>query len=94
MINKAVRVTKANGAVVETQAKPFSASDLEADEVLIKNVAVASNPKDWKLAYYGLFEGIEGNDVAGHIEAVGANVKHLSKGDRVSTALRHVDWEA
>ncbi len=45
MVNKAVRVTKANGAILETQAKPFSASDLEADEVLIKNVAVASNPR-------------------------------------------------
>jgi NADPH:quinone reductase-like Zn-dependent oxidoreductase len=87
MVNKAVRVTKANGAFVETQAKPFSASDLDADEVLIKNVAVASNPKDWKLALYGLYEGIEGNDVAGHIAAVGANVRHLSKDDRVGTYL-------
>ena len=84
MVNKAVRVTKANGAVVETQAKPFSASDLEANEVLIKNVAVASNPKDWKLAAYGMYEGIEGNDVAGHIEAVGSEVKDLKTGDRVS----------
>ncbi|ETS63371.1 hypothetical protein PaG_01652 [Moesziomyces aphidis] len=88
MVNKAVRVTKANGAFVETQAKPFSASDLDADEVLIKNVAVASNPKDWKLALYGLYEGIEGNDVAGHIAAVGANVRHLSKDDRVIAFTR------
>lgn len=84
MVNKAVRVTKVNGAIVETQTKPFSASDLDANEVLIKNVAVASNPKDWKLAKWGMFEGIEGNDVAGHIEAVGADVKDLKKGDKVS----------
>ncbi|TKY90141.1 hypothetical protein EX895_000139 [Sporisorium graminicola] len=83
MVNKAVRVTKAQGAVVETQAAPFSDSDLAANEVLIKNVAVASNPKDWKLAALGMFEGIEGNDVAGHIEAVGSKVKDLQKGDKV-----------
>ncbi|KAJ1030739.1 hypothetical protein NDA18_001977 [Ustilago nuda] len=88
MVNKSVRVTKAKGAVVETQPKAFSASDLEANEVLIKNVAVASNPKDWKLASYGMYEGIEGNDVAGHIEAVGSDVKDLKKGDRVVAFTR------
>ncbi|EST09746.1 Polyketide synthase, enoylreductase [Kalmanozyma brasiliensis GHG001] len=88
MVNKAVRVTKANGAVVETQSKPFSASDMDADEVLIKNVAVACNPKDWKLAAYGLFEGIEGNDVAGYVEAVGSDVKDLTKDDGVIALTR------
>ncbi|KAJ9477057.1 Protein TOXD [Pseudozyma hubeiensis] len=83
MSHKAVQVTKAHGAVVEAQAKPFSASDLAADEVLIKNVAVASNPKDWKMAKWGIFEGIEGNDVAGYVEAVGTDIKDFSKGDRV-----------
>lgn len=87
MTNKAVRVTKAQGAIVETQSKPVSTSDLGADEVLIKNVAVASNPKDWKLAKWGYFEGIEGNDVAGYVEAVGSDVKGFHKGDRVSLAF-------
>lgn len=93
MMNKAVRVTKAHGAVVEVQSKPFSASDVGADEVLIKNVAVASNPKDWKLAPYGVFEGIEGSDVAGYIEAVGHSVTEFSKGDRVSSRLNAVAHE-
>lgn len=83
MVSKAVRLTKEHGAVVETQATPFSASDLEANEVLIKNVAVASNPKDWKLARLGMFQGIEGNDVAGYIEAVGSDVKGFANGDKV-----------
>ncbi len=87
MVNKAVRVTKANGAVVETQSNPVSASDLDANEVLIKNVAVASNPKDWKMAHYG-YEGIEGNDIAGYIEAVGADVNDFKKGDRVRFYLQ------
>lgn len=85
MVNKAVRVTKANGAAVETQTKAVSVSDVDSNEVLIKNVAVASNPKDWKIASFGIFEGIEGNDVAGYIDAVGSDVKDFKKGDRVST---------
>lgn len=40
-------------------------------EVLIKNVAVASNPKDWKaLFFFPGYESVEGNDVAGHIVKV------------------------
>ncbi|KII87431.1 hypothetical protein PLICRDRAFT_112571 [Plicaturopsis crispa FD-325 SS-3] len=56
-------------------------------EVLIKNVAVASNPKDWKfteLWYDREQEGIEGNDVAGYVEAVGEGVTEFKKGDRVA----------
>ncbi|TKY89333.1 hypothetical protein EX895_001864 [Sporisorium graminicola] len=50
--------------------------------------AVACNPKDWKLALDGLYEGIEGNDIAGYIEAVGSEVKNLKKGDRVIAFTR------
>lgn len=88
MVNKAVRLTQDHGAVVETQATPFSASDLGEKEVLIKNVAVASNPKDWKLAALGIVEGIEGNDVAGYIEAVGSDVKEFKQGDKVIAFTR------
>lgn len=30
-----------------------------------------------------MFEGIEGNDVAGHVEAVGSGVTEFKKGDKV-----------
>ena len=56
---------------------------MEKDEVLVKNVAVAFDPKDWKLSARGINEGIEGNDVAGYIEAVGSEVKELKQGDTV-----------
>lgn len=88
MTNKAVRVTKAGGAKVENLPRISTAADLGADEVLIENVAVASNPKDWKLAKYGMFEGIEGNDVAGKVISVGSSVKSLSVGDRVMAFTR------
>ncbi|KII83737.1 hypothetical protein PLICRDRAFT_46916 [Plicaturopsis crispa FD-325 SS-3] len=71
-------------------------------EVLIKNVAVASNPKDWKYTrvWYDLvkWEGIEGNDVAGYVEAVGEGVTEFKKGDRVAAFTKmtqpHPKWGA
>ncbi|KXS14069.1 NAD(P)-binding protein [Gonapodya prolifera JEL478] len=79
----AVVLSKARGAVLQQNPqKPYPPTP-GPDEVLIRNVAVASNPKDWKLSKVGVFEGIEGNDVAGYVEAVGANVKEFKKGDRV-----------
>src|SRR3954464_8556156 len=79
----AVVLTKAKGAVFQANPqKPYPPTP-GPDEVLIRNVAVASNPKDWKISKIGAFEGIEGNDVAGYVEAVGANVTEFKKGDRV-----------
>lgn len=53
-------------------------------EVLIRNVVVASNPKDWKLASVGAWVGhIEGNDVAGYVVQVGDQVDGVEVGDRV-----------
>lgn len=54
------------------------------DEVLVKNVAVASNPKDWKVPLWMPdWQGVEGNDIAGTIEAVGKDVTEFKKGDKV-----------
>jgi NADPH:quinone reductase-like Zn-dependent oxidoreductase len=55
------------------------------DEILIKNVAVASNPKDWKVPLWMPdWSAVEGNDVAGYVEAVGKNVQEFKKGDKVA----------
>ncbi|OCB90534.1 GroES-like protein [Sanghuangporus baumii] len=46
-------------------------------EVLIKNVAVASNPKDWKMPIFTPnYSAIEGNDVAGIIAKYGAYAQY------------------
>ncbi|KAM0721597.1 hypothetical protein Q7P37_002522 [Cladosporium fusiforme] len=58
-----------------------------ADEVIIKNHAIAINPVDWKIQDSGLFiqkwPVVIGCDVSGEVVEVGSNVKHLQKGDRV-----------
>ncbi|KAL1738964.1 chaperonin 10-like protein, partial [Schizophyllum fasciatum] len=54
-------------------------------EILIKNVAVAANPKDWKAPQwiYAPNEGyVEGNDVAGTIAALGEDVTEFTPGQR------------
>ena len=55
------------------------------NEVLIRNVAVASNPKDWKIPQWIQgFSTIEGNDVAGYIVKVGEGVTEYKGGERVA----------
>lgn len=55
-------------------------------EVLIKNVAVASNPKDYKFpTRFDAYSSIEGNDVAGTIAAVGEGVTKFKVGDKVAS---------
>ena len=62
-------------------------------EVLIQNVAVASNPKDYKLPDDDEYAFIEGNDTAGYITAVGEGVTEFKPGDRVAafTKMRTKD---
>ena len=55
------------------------------NEVLIRNVAVASNPKDWKVpSRVKDYSSIEGNDVAGYIVKVGEGVTEYKGGERVA----------
>lgn len=64
--------------------------ELESGQLLIKAVAFAANPTDWKHLAYGLAskDAIVGNDASGYIEAVGPNTKGFEKGDIVSTMIR------
>lgn len=58
-----------------------------ADEIVVKNHAIAINPVDWKIQDYGLFlktwPNVLGTDIAGEVVEVGSNVSKFKKGDRV-----------
>ncbi|KAJ5999698.1 secondary metabolism biosynthetic enzyme [Penicillium waksmanii] len=59
----------------------------EAGQVLIRVVVSGSNPKDWKMALSWPPDGAlfnQGDDIAGHIEAVGDGVLGFHKGDKVA----------
>ncbi|CCH43386.1 hypothetical protein BN7_2934 [Wickerhamomyces ciferrii] len=74
--------------IVEIKQVPYpKASD---DQLIVKAVAYAINPTDWKQIYFGLTPkgSITGSDVSGIVESVGANVKGFAKGDYVSTFVQ------
>lgn len=56
------------------------------DQVLIRVVVSGSNPKDWKIPEIFRESGPtnEGDDIAGVVEKVGANVFEFKPGDRVA----------
>ncbi|KAH8913467.1 hypothetical protein BT69DRAFT_1344524, partial [Atractiella rhizophila] len=69
------------GDTTEVKSVPKYAP--EKGQVLVKNVAVASNPKDWKYpAWVKTWTAVEGSDVAGYVEEVGEGVTDFKKGDQ------------
>lgn len=54
------------------------------NQVLIKVVVSGSNPKDWKYPLYKNTPHNSGDDIAGVVEKLGANVHGLQVGDRVA----------
>lgn len=86
---KAVRIHGYGGPEV-LQYEEAPAPTIGDKEVLIRVHAAAVNPLDWKVRsgsavawYHHNFPLILGFDVAGVIEAVGADVKHFVPGDEV-----------
>jgi NADPH:quinone reductase-like Zn-dependent oxidoreductase len=72
------------------QVKDAPYTEPAADEIVVRNRAIAVNPVDWALQYMGgmLFNWIKypfilGSDVAGEVVAVGSGVAHVKLGDRV-----------
>jgi NADPH:quinone reductase-like Zn-dependent oxidoreductase len=89
MSNKAAWLTAA-------KVKPFKIDDSpmpvpKANEVVIKNRAVAINPTDWAMQALGgiplPYPYIEGCDTAGEIVAVGSSVQDFKVGDRVLAVM-------
>lgn len=56
----------------------------EPGQVLIKVAVSGTNPKDWKRPQNFKKTHNSGDDIAGVVEAVGANVTEFKKGDRVA----------
>ncbi|KAI5209316.1 oxidoreductase-like protein [Aureobasidium subglaciale] len=83
--NKAAWITEAKATPLKVDTAPMPSAG--ADEVVIKNKALAVNPVDWKIQDSGMFiqnyPNVLGTDVAGEIHEVGSNVKNFKKGDRV-----------
>ena len=70
---------------ISSKLETFSVPSPGPGEVLIQNVAAASNPKDWKYPLWGNdFSYIEGSDVAGEIVKLGEGVSDLKVGQRVA----------
>jgi len=75
------KLTLANNLPIPKPAK---------DQILIKNVAGALNPVDWKQIEFGFgipsYPYVLGLDIAGIVEEVGEGVTKFKKGDKVFTA--------
>lgn len=85
--NKAAWATEA-GKPLNIKSAPFTSP--AANEIVIKNGAVAINPVDWFIQSKGVdpFPGmtipcILGSDVAGEVVEVGSAVTRFKPGDRV-----------
>ncbi|KAF2708043.1 GroES-like protein [Pleomassaria siparia CBS 279.74] len=55
------------------------------DQVVVQVVVSGSNPKDWKIPVFFKQALNTGDDIAGIVHSVGANVFEFQKGDRVAS---------
>lgn len=81
-IKAAVISDKAPQQVAEV--RELDMPTLDDNKLLVKTIAVAANPVDWKtVVMFGGRKGKLGCDASGVVEKVGANVKGFSPGDIV-----------
>lgn len=78
---------KEEGKLAEVASIPKPT--ISSKQILIKSVAFAVNPTDWKHLTYGFSSkgDIVGSDVSGIVEEVGADVTGFAKGDYVSATM-------
>lgn len=92
MTESCIYLRNQNAAVIPEKNGPAKLTTVEKwtpgpGEILIKNVAIATNPVDYKIQQTGMFvtfPAIVGSDVAGVVEEVGEGVTKFKKGDEVS----------
>lgn len=86
-------MAKENLAAVVKEAKARCTYEIRpipkpgANELVVRNHAIAANPVDWKIQDYAVFvekyPNVLGSDVAGIVEEVGSSVSAFKPGDRV-----------
>ena len=85
MTNSAATIKQAK-ARITVEDRPIPTP--QASQLLVRNRALAINPVDWKIQDSGHFisqyPNVLGSDICGTVEAVGHDVKHFKKGDRVT----------
>jgi NADPH:quinone reductase-like Zn-dependent oxidoreductase len=81
---------KEKGSFENIQVEEISKPVIQPDEILVKVNAAGANPVDWKAVLNGYFHMplILGSDIAGVIEAVGAEVKNYKPGDEIIGSLQ------
>ncbi|KAL4247034.1 zinc-containing alcohol dehydrogenase family protein [Abortiporus biennis] len=76
-------ITQANNT---SKVQDVPVPTTEDDEVLVRTVAVALNPVDWKfIDFFNIPGTIVGCDVAGKVVKVGKNVTNVAVGDNVAS---------
>lgn len=70
-----------------TKVSEISKPEITDNQILVKTVAFAANPTDWKHCSPEFEGNVSGSDASGIVEKVGANVKGIEVGDVVSITL-------
>lgn len=74
-----------------TKISTIPVPEIEDEQILVKSVAFAANPTDWKHMIGGLggkTGAVVGSDVSGYVEKVGSRVTNFNVGDVVAATLR------
>ncbi|MEJ0103240.1 MAG: NADP-dependent oxidoreductase [Bacteroidota bacterium] len=83
-------VVREKGSFENILVEEINTPVIQPDEVLVHISAAGANPVDWKAVLNGVFPMplILGSDIAGIIEAVGADIKNYKPGDEIIGSLQ------
>jgi len=83
-------IIKEKGSFENILVEEISIPVIQPDEILVRVNAAGANPVDWKAVLNGVFPMplILGSDIAGIIEAVGADIKNYKAGDEIIGSLQ------
>lgn len=94
--NQAAWITQKNATPLVVKSAPYPTP--KANEIVIKNAAVAINPVDWMLQLVGhlgfpwiTYPAIFGADMAGEVVEVGSEITRFAVGDRVLAVSTGLD---